>query len=346
MLNLFINHDCNLHCDYCFVENGPRNFPRRLTEEDFQRFKIWLQETGTPTVGVLGGEPTLHPSLPRFLTELRRAGVGPVLFTNGLFSPELTARLAAECLNIVVNYNPPNMYDAQQAALLERNLAELRRLSASVSFSKNFAPGRPDFRYLLEGAARHGVRTIRFDLARPALGAAVASKAADGAGSTARAADRSTAQIMVQFVEACVRLGLQAGLDCCLPLCLFAPAELEFLKKSSLRFSGVCRPALDVLTDLSAVHCMPLADLRAPDVTAFAGEWDLLAFFGEAALELRRASRQACGPCARRRDECQGGCLAESRALTTTPPPPAGPEQSRGQGVDNAVPHLIYLTSI
>jgi MoaA/NifB/PqqE/SkfB family radical SAM enzyme len=321
LLNIFINQECNLSCPYCFADKGSM----RLSLEDFGRLALWLEESRAPAAAILGGEPTLHPDLPFFLEGLNRAGTAPVLFTNALYPYELGPVLARETANVVVNYEHPGFLTREQRIRREENLGLLSRLGARLSFSKNFWDGVGHYDYLLAGAKLYGAKALRYDLSRPGPGAANRY--------LSLSEQKKEAENLVRFVKEAEAMGLATGLDCPLPFCAFSPEDLSYLRKASLRFPGVCRPSLDIMPDLSVRHCLPLSGLRAPDATAFAGEWDLLAFFAEAALEMRKGlcpDRPSCPS----RGECQGGCLALReeafpKAFTKAPPealPDAIPE--------------------
>ncbi|MDR2141262.1 MAG: radical SAM protein [Deltaproteobacteria bacterium] len=309
MLNLFINRECNLHCDYCFVAKDFGGAPAELTRENFELLLGWLRRTSTATVAILGGEPTLHPDLFYFLESLWSSGVCPVLFTNALFPSDWAASLASLAYNIVINYNGPEMYRVSDYALREKNVELLIEKGAKISFSKNFAPGHLAYDYLLAGARRWGVQTIRYDFSRPREDRQNQHFAPRGQGEGLAA--------LVEFVQAAATAGLAVGLDCCLPQCWWAEPELSWLRAWSRPFSGVCRPSLDILPDLSVIHCWPLKNIRAPEALAFDGELDLLGYFAEAARPLRQKSRSrwSCPDCPTPPSVCQGGCLAGALEL-------------------------------
>jgi hypothetical protein len=302
MRNLFINSDCNLRCDYCFVSKDFGGAPPRLDRRSFDAVLGWLKDAGATTVAILGGEPTLHPDLLYFLSELWRAGVCPVLFTNALFPPDWAEPLAALTVNIVVNYNGPEIGPPAALELRESNLGRLAGLGGRISLSKNLAPGHLDYGYLIEGAKRFGVKTIRYDLSRPRADLANAHFGSEGSG--------AGVQAMLGLARAAAAEGLATGLDCCLPACLMSPAELPELQALSSPFESVCRPSLDILPDLSVIHCWPLPGLRAPRLADFFDELDLLGHMAGLAQPVRAKARSECGGCSRPPSACQGGCLA------------------------------------
>lgn len=302
MLNLFITRKCNLKCDYCFVSNDFGGAPAEVDRKTFSCLVDWLVETRTPTLALLGGEPTAHPDLLYLLLALQKAGVAPVLFTNALFPDDWAEPLAALAINIVINYNGPEMYGRGIYERREANIGKLIESGGRVSFSKNFAPGHLEYGYLLEGAKRFGVKTIRYDLSRVNDTGQNAHFSPDDAFEASR--------ILASFVRAAAAAGVATGLDCCLPPCLFDESDLKDLKSLSTPFEGTCRPSLDILPDLSALHCWPMKRLSVPNVTAFASETDLVGRMAEMALKIRESARLSCGGCELPPSSCQGGCLA------------------------------------
>ena len=81
---LEITRRCNLTCDHCYVSSGP-GLP--LTEgmrfEDWCRVMDDARAAGCRRVQFIGGEPTIHPDLPRLLEHATDAGFKQIeVFTN------------------------------------------------------------------------------------------------------------------------------------------------------------------------------------------------------------------------------------------------------------------------
>ena len=82
---------CNLRCPFC--HNPDLVLPPLLSEEDLlpeETFFDFLQKRRGKLTGVAvtGGEPTLQPDLPQFLSRIREMGFGVKLDTNG-FRPQV-----------------------------------------------------------------------------------------------------------------------------------------------------------------------------------------------------------------------------------------------------------------
>lgn len=303
MINIFINYNCNLNCDYCFSITLRNKYPVSMDFSNFEKLCSWLVENDVYTVGILGGEPTLHKDLTKMLKLLNENGIAVVLFTNGLFDNLDFDFLVKYVYNFVINYNNPEYYTLQQYKLLNYNINELCKRNAEIAFSKNFSTNRMDYRYLIEAARKHNIKRIRYDISRPNYSSSNAFYDLDSS--------KSVIEQIVQFVKECDSYGILTGLDCCEPLCYYDANDLKMLTEKSMKFSGMCCPSMDVHTDLSATYCIPLQNIRVDSVLDFAGEIDLMNYFLQSVKNMRAVPKDdKCNICDKFGRSCQGGCLA------------------------------------
>lgn len=303
MINIFVTYRCNLSCRYCFARELGSDFPEDMQPETFDRLLAWMAAGNVASAGFIGGEPTLHPRLAEMIESAARAGIAPVLFTNGLFEPTLADRLAGSVANFVVNYNDPRQYTGRQRVQLHLTLSRLSRAGARLTFSKNFAPQAMDYDYFLEGAARYGAKAVRYDISRPS-----GSRTNDFFDM-----DEYTGlwDHILAFTSRCEAQGLPTGLDCCVKLCEVPASTRRYLEQVSVKFTGICHPSMDVHPDLSASYCLPMHHLRVPDVTAFSNPSALMRRFAELARPRRFENTAVdCADCAEFKRRCQGGCMA------------------------------------
>lgn len=303
MLNLFLGYRCNLDCPYCFAKGLEQEYPDPLNWTAFSRFLTWVKQHHIPNIGLLGGEPTLHPLLPQFLQALNENGIDAVLFTNALFEPHLQKPISQYTANVVVNCNPFTSLTAIQQDRWQSNLAALKEAGCRVAFSKNFAKDALDYTHVLKACQDCGVTHVRYDITRPHSRRTNNYYEWDDT--------KSVVGAIVSFTADCQEQNIKTGLDCCLPLCHFTKLELQYMKEHSTKFRATCFPSLDVQPDLSVSYCMPLKTICAQDVTKFAGELDLMNYFAEAVQPLRKIPvNESCTSCSHFNRQCQGGCLA------------------------------------
>jgi molybdenum cofactor biosynthesis enzyme MoaA len=91
MVHLNTGPICNIRCVYCNVHGGTDqrlyavDYIERLMDDAARRVLRARGAQGVPTVDLIGGEPTLHPELPRLIRMARERGFQRVFIcTNGV----------------------------------------------------------------------------------------------------------------------------------------------------------------------------------------------------------------------------------------------------------------------
>ncbi|ANZ34952.1 hypothetical protein BBK82_01555 [Lentzea guizhouensis] len=79
---LEITGKCQLSCTHCYAESGPRGGTGAMTARDWFRVISHVAELGAHRVQFIGGEPTLHPDLARFVDHSLAAGLEVEVFSN------------------------------------------------------------------------------------------------------------------------------------------------------------------------------------------------------------------------------------------------------------------------
>lgn len=82
---------CNIRCVYCNVRGGTdqrlfdAGYVEQLLDDAAARILHGPDRRGAPTIDLIGGEPTMHPELPRLIAAARARGFARVLIcTNGV----------------------------------------------------------------------------------------------------------------------------------------------------------------------------------------------------------------------------------------------------------------------
>lgn len=89
MANIAITNYCNLKCSYCFADDMIHEPNKNMLIEDYIKILKYLVEKNNVTyLGIIGGEPTLHPNFIEILCEsnqcANRNNIQFTLFTNGI----------------------------------------------------------------------------------------------------------------------------------------------------------------------------------------------------------------------------------------------------------------------
>lgn len=317
-MNILLTNRCNRKCPYCFAQERisfdaktaeRRAAPTFISEADFDTAIDFLSRSGVDRVGLLGGEPSLHPQFPTLLERAMDAGVHPKVFTNGLWSTQTLDAVSAlddgtdDRFNLVVNVNEPERTGEAEQRRQHRTLARLGRRS-SLSFNISRPSFDPSFLVeLIETYETH--RYIRLGVAEPL--AQMENEHLDVADYP------QMAPSLMALADLADRADIHLGFDCGFTLCMFTEAELGRLVMAGARFRSVCGPAVDIGTDLSAWACFPLSTFAAGElITEFADADALVAHFNRRFEPLfKTGALPECAGCRhRKRGQCSGGCAA------------------------------------
>ncbi|MGQ9655902.1 MAG: anaerobic ribonucleoside-triphosphate reductase activating protein [Thermodesulfobacteriota bacterium] len=142
---------CNFRCPYChnhrlvLTSDSLEDIPWVTVKDRLRRLEGWVDG-----VCITGGEPTLHPSLPRILEELRSMGFHTKLDTNGSV-PEVLERLIQGGLldAVSMDIKAPLKADAYRrcsggpiaVTVIERSIRTLAASGVQVEFRTTVVPG-------------------------------------------------------------------------------------------------------------------------------------------------------------------------------------------------------------
>lgn len=87
-IQLYPTLRCNLSCGFCFNQGLPEM--RDMSFEAFKELADRLKYLGVRTLDILGGEPTMHAELPRFLDHAVQRGLAVNISSNGSDTSLLT----------------------------------------------------------------------------------------------------------------------------------------------------------------------------------------------------------------------------------------------------------------
>ncbi|MFJ8233071.1 radical SAM/SPASM domain-containing protein [Streptomyces sp. NPDC094448] len=85
---LEITAECQLVCDHCYADSGPRHGHGRMATQDWLRVIAQLAAEGVGAVQFIGGEPMLHPGLPLLMGSALDSGLRVEVFSNLVHVPE------------------------------------------------------------------------------------------------------------------------------------------------------------------------------------------------------------------------------------------------------------------
>jgi MoaA/NifB/PqqE/SkfB family radical SAM enzyme len=132
---LEITSKCNLECVHCYADSGPQEqLFGGMNAEDWLEILREAAELGCRQVQFIGGEPTLHPGLPRMIRVAREAGYEFIeVYTNAThITDELLRVFVDEGVHLAVSFysDVPAVHDAitTRRGSFQRTVANLQKL--------------------------------------------------------------------------------------------------------------------------------------------------------------------------------------------------------------------------
>lgn len=166
---------CNLNCRHCYADSSPRGTHGSMADADWLRVIDELNGMGVRDVQFIGGEPTLHPGLPRFVRYARRYDMRVEIFSNMThLRPEVWEVLQLPGVRLAFSYYSDDEADHDEVTEARGAHARTR---ANVERARNLGVAmRGSVITVLQGqraqAAEQellhlGVRDVRTDRIRP-----------------------------------------------------------------------------------------------------------------------------------------------------------------------------------
>lgn len=323
MPNIAINNFCNLKCKYCFADDMIHEKSMSITLDDFKKILDFSSRTPDNHIGIIGGEPTLHPDFENILKEANRyckeLNTTATLFTNGI-NLEKYLPYIGERFGILLNCNSPQFMTPEQWSATMELLEHADALSwledrpngpARINLGCNVYPGLTDYSYIWEIVDKYHLKHLRTSVVSP--GGIYADMRKDK--------EAYYALMKPIFLEHCknaIKHKCILGLDCGkIPSCYFSSEELELINESCDCYqSAFCEPVIDIKANFKCYACFGQSDQEV-DMRDFENIDELRRYLF-AKITLPNVEANCTGKCTSCKKhellQCQGGCLSFGRA--------------------------------
>ena len=312
MANIAINNYCNLRCRYCFADEMMKQKNKNISIEDLRTILGFLSKTPRgDQVGIIGGEPTLHPNFSEVLKEINRYCVETVstamLFTNGTnlekYIPDLR-----EWTGILINVNSPKYVQEKE---YQNTIRAIECLDASwfavkrANIGCNIYPGLNDYDYIWDIVKRYHINHIRTSVVSP--GGCFIDMRNDK--------EKYYNILKPVFLEYCknaIKHDCVITLDCGhIPECFFTEDELEIVHRICERpRNNFCEPVIDITQDFLATSCFGIYD--PVDIRNFENIFELERYLLVKKImpRVENNASERCKTCNKYELlQCNGGCL-------------------------------------
>lgn len=313
MPNIAITTFCNLKCKYCFADDMICEQHENISVDNFKVILDWLSRSPENHIGIIGGEPTLHPHFDEIMREVntfcREQETDCTLFTNGIYLGN-NIQYIGNSTGVLINCNAPDEMTPEQYSKFMHSIEKLKYLDwfhpgmQKANLGCNIYMQRNDYGYIWNLIEYTGTNHLRVSVTAPTEAEYKQNK---------ESYYSNLKNIFLEFVHRAKDIGIRLGADCNqIPDCYFNPKEIELIYEVMPdRHVGICEPVIDITPNFTATACFGCYE--PVDCSLFENVIDLRRYL----LHKRtypRVEKNCTGKCKSCKMHdlllCQGGCLA------------------------------------
>ena len=310
MANIAICNYCSLKCPYCFADEMIHEESNSISLDNLKTILQWLARTPKNHVGIIGGEPTLHPHFKEIINEINKycieVNTDATLFTNGIELDKFLADLS-ERIGVLINLNHPDNMTSEQWKKTKDLLDHLYLLSwfdcKRANIGCNIYRECDDYSYIWDIVDRYHITRLRTSVTAPNPKLNMGK-------------EEYYISMKDKFLMHCqdaIDHNCKLGIDCNhIPQCYFNEEELDLCERACCDLGGhsFCDPVVDITPDFRATACFGSYD--PVDMRDFDNLIEL-----ERYLMFKKSYPRYCnngvGKCSTCKKyelmQCQGGCL-------------------------------------
>lgn len=323
MPNIAILNYCNLKCPYCFADDMIQQKKKIMSLDSFREILDYLAQSHShERIGIIGGEPTLHPEFIKIINEVNqyclREDVDATIFSNGIELEKYLPMLGSRT-SILLNCNAPENQTEEQYAKMVKCLdtayqLNLLKYEAKIVLGCNIYLERTDYSYLWNLVDRYSLDVVRCSVCAPGGCYTKEWRHQD----KKEEYYQRLKPVFMSFVRDAVRHRVKLILDCNqIPSCMLTEDEQLLINSITAepRYP-FCEPVVDINPDLKATTCFGTYDIdigKDVFIKDFAN-MDELRRYLLLEKQLPRIKNNGTGACAEcelyKLYRCQGGCLS------------------------------------
>lgn len=327
MPNIMLTYGCNLKCPYCFANEFVNKKSSYITEENFVKAIEFLTREDVTRIGLIGGEPTLHPKFKEFLEYLinNRKVVEATIYTNGILLDKYINQIIAPKFRLLVNCNSPEEIGAEQFEKLRNNLRLLindHYMRDRMNLGINLYKDDLDYTYIIELLKECELHRVRISLTVPDFSTCGSVNAIEYF--------KSRKPFLLKFLADMQKNNILPYYDCNKPpYCIWTDEEKECLENMVAKYHvesnligdhSFCFPVIDILPNLQAVRCFGMSEYEKVNIDDFTGVSEIASYFlnhiDSASYQIPAVNE--CKECRKRQTrKCTAGCIGfKSESIT------------------------------
>jgi len=311
-MNILFTNYCNQQCPYCFaaykLKQNQAAEKSYISLNNLKKVLNFCKKSRISYIGILGGEPTLHPDFSKAIKMIVNEGLHFKIFSNGIIRKEKDVLFLRDIddkmCDIAININAKNSYKRGEYGVVKETLKILHK---KISLAFNIYKENFKVCFLIELIKKYNLKKkVRLGIASPVLGYNNQYVPLDK--------HRIIAKKIVEFVSKCDKTDISCSFDCGFTLCSFTKPECGELQYFNSPLATFCNTALDVAPDLTVWRCFATSALWNRNLTDFKNIDEALRFFEDKFKAFQEiGATEKCFRCKYlRRKQCGGGCLVHT----------------------------------
>lgn len=320
MPNIMLTYKCNLHCSYCFANEFVNKSNTDITMEHFETAVDFLTKTGNISIGLIGGEPTIHPDFAVIIRKLLdNEKVDDVtIYTNGILLDQYMDVITDPRIRILINCNSPDVIGESSFERIRENIDLLinhYKMKNQINLGINLYSNDMDYAYMIRLLKEFNFHRVRMSVTVPDF-----TKVSEV---SILEYFRDRKEFILKFLKDMDSVQVVPYYDCNKPpFCIWNQNEQEWIKnyvnKYPVKESNLigncsqCFPVIDILPDLKAVRCFGLSEYEKVDIKEFKCITDLASYFMNQidTHAYKIVIDKECQDCYERKTRhCMSGCI-------------------------------------
>lgn len=322
MANILLTNSCNLKCEYCFANNEMQNECHEhvgyMTLGNYDKILQWLLMGGEMKIGLMGGEPTIHPQFKEILqmtqSFCRQYGRMSSIFTNGTNLMQFLPLIDRDVTSILLHITEPDVIGDNNWTKVQELCEELyQRGFLNVDYDStqygcvlgvNIYSGRDDYTHIYELIRKYNLKRLRVSVTAPTQKKDM----------NRDVYFKKMAPIFFNFVKNCAEAGIhEFTFDCNnIPQCYFTEEQQAFINRFVFRKPNCIESTIDITPDLKAIPCFKCGIDEKVSIFDFPGTLEIRKYYqGKYIFKMiDKNLPDRCRKCPLgEKYLCHGGCL-------------------------------------
>lgn len=314
MPNIILTEYCNLQCPYCFASKmieEKTDDTKNISLEQLDVILKWLlsSTTSIERIGLIGGEPTLHPQFKEILGKINSfnefTNTSSIIFTNGINLGEFLPVIGSN-MSILINVNKLTgiFLNKFNTILNEINYLNWFKID-KVILGCNLYQNENTYSYFWNIVDKYpDISRIRMSITAPNSKELKSNK---------ELYYTKMKPILLEFLEETKKRKIKIEYDCNqIPLCLLNDEEQNLINQLG-KFDNFCDPVIDITPDFKATCCFGVYDTPI-QCNNFNNIEELFRYFkNQMVIRTINNNTSMCKDCKKLQlAQCQGGCLSFS----------------------------------